>query len=81
MLFSMNSSIYLNTTRGSTPVSSPLDSPDPPTTLSVATLDSFSLRRQVRQVLEEPTPTPPCHSPSPPHTITPYSSPKRPSSH
>nr|CAD7434548.1 unnamed protein product [Timema monikensis] len=38
--------IYLNTTRGGTPASSPLESPDPPTTLSVATLDSLSLRRQ-----------------------------------
>ncbi|XP_063235064.1 uncharacterized protein LOC134537975 [Bacillus rossius redtenbacheri] len=38
--------IYLNTIRGGTPASSPLDSPDPPTTLSVATLDSLSLRRQ-----------------------------------
>ncbi|XP_069696401.1 uncharacterized protein PsGEF [Periplaneta americana] len=46
--------IYLNTTRGGTPASSPLDSPDPPTTLSVATLDSFSLRRQ--------TPMPECKS-------------------
>ncbi|XP_033610256.1 uncharacterized protein LOC111871707 isoform X3 [Cryptotermes secundus] len=46
--------IYLNTTRGGTPASSPMDSPDPPTTLSVATLDSFSLRRQ--------TPMPDCKS-------------------
>ncbi|XP_066994271.2 uncharacterized protein PsGEF [Anabrus simplex] len=38
--------IYLNTIRGGTPASSPLDSPDPPTTLSVGTLDSLSLRRQ-----------------------------------
>jgi hypothetical protein len=69
--------IYLNTTRGGTPASSPLDSPDPPTTLSVATLDSLSLRRQVRPLLQQPAPTPSCPSPSPPHSLTPYSSPKR----
>ncbi|KAK7873244.1 hypothetical protein R5R35_011321 [Gryllus longicercus] len=44
--------IYLNTARGGTPASSPLDSPDQPTTLSVATLDSISLRRQTPQMQE-----------------------------
>ncbi|RZF40107.1 hypothetical protein LSTR_LSTR002510 [Laodelphax striatellus] len=38
--------IYLNTGRGGTPASSPLDSPDPLTADSVATLDSMSLKRQ-----------------------------------
>ncbi|KAJ8893162.1 hypothetical protein PR048_005745 [Dryococelus australis] len=60
--------IYLNTIRGGTPASSPLDSPDPPTTLSVATLDSLSLRRQVR-----PFPTPPRVSPA----LSAHASPRR----
>ncbi|XP_049804965.1 uncharacterized protein LOC126248203 [Schistocerca nitens] len=42
--------IYLNTARGGTPASSPLDSPDPPTTLSVGTLDSLSYKQQTPAV-------------------------------
>ncbi|XP_054270896.1 uncharacterized protein LOC128991751 [Macrosteles quadrilineatus] len=41
--------IYLNTARGGTPASSPLDSPDPLTADSVATLDSLCLKRQVSE--------------------------------
>ena len=51
-MFCLSPRIYLNTTRGVSPTSSPLDSPDQPTTLSVATLDSLSLRRQVRPLVD-----------------------------
>ncbi|XP_039287926.1 uncharacterized protein LOC111053522 [Nilaparvata lugens] len=49
--------IYLNTGRGGTPASSPLDSPDPLTADSVATLDSMSLKRQV-VIVPPPSPNP-----------------------
>jgi len=49
------SRIYLNTTRGGTPATSPLESPDPPTfshLLSGTTLESTPLRSQVRPLLK-----------------------------